>query len=394
MKKNIAILIPSLKGGGAERVASLLSCNLPSNINQYIILYDDSRLDYPYKGKLISLDSKHANTVIEKMRVLYKRIKRVKEIKRKYHIDATISFLESANVVNLFARVDDKVILSIRNYKSKEINNLVGQVYKLLIKFFYNKADGIASVSELIKKDLVNNFNVSEEKISVIYNPYDIKKIQNLAREEIPGHEREIFDSPVIINMGRLTEQKGQINLIRSFLKVKKTVQNAHLVILGEGKLLKDLKRLAKRYKIESDIHFLGFKANPFCYIKRAKVFVLSSLYEGFPNALVEAMSCNTPVISTDCKSGPREIIAPCTSLNKYITDSEYAQYGILVPPLKGNRVDMTADLTEEEEIMADAITSLLTNRDMHIRYTEMAGKRASQLTIDNFVSKFITLIE
>ena len=120
---------------------------------------------------------------------------------------------------------------------------------------------------------------------------------------------QELFSFPVVINVARLEEQKGQEYLIRSFVRIKKEIPLTKLVILGEGHLEHKLRDLAKGLGLEQDVVFLGWQKNPFKFLAYSKVFVLSSLWEGFPNTLLEAMALGLPVISTDCPSGPNEII-------------------------------------------------------------------------------------
>jgi len=165
MKKNIAILIPQLGGGGAERVASNLSLYLSDDkYNKYIIVNDDERLDYPYKGHLISLKTKATKNIFGKIINLVKRIFKLKRIKKKYKIDTTISFLSGPNINNILSRENDKIIISVRNFISKEAKGFYGAIFKLSIKYLYNKADKVVVVSNAIKDDLVKNFGLEEKK--------------------------------------------------------------------------------------------------------------------------------------------------------------------------------------------------------------------------------------
>ena len=368
-KKNLAIIIPTLRGGGAERAASNLSLHLPEEYHKYIILYDTEKMDYAYKGELIDLNTKVIVNPLGKIKNFIKRIYKVKKLKKELKIDTTISFLEGSNIINIFTKQRDKVIISVRNFKSKSSEGFYGKLYKLLIQVFYNKADIIVVVSKAIKRDLIENFGLNKEKIIVIYNFYEIEKINELAREVLEDEYIEIFNNPVVITAGSLTRQKGHWHLIRTFKKVKEEVPDAMLVILGQGKLEAYLKKLTKDLGLEKDVHFLGYKKNPFKYIARSTVYTFPSLFEGFPNALCEAMACGVTVISSDCKSGPREILAPDTDIDQQAKEIEYVKYGILLPVCDGNYYDAGDPLTSEERLLQEAIVKVLSNENLKKEY-------------------------
>jgi len=394
MKKNVAILIHQLANGGAERVASNLSLYLSDDkYNKFIIINNDERLEYPYQGQLINLGTKVKSNIIGKFLNIIKRIHKLRKIKKNYKIDVTISLLSSANINNILSRRNDKVIVSVRNFISKELKGFYGKLNKLSIKCLYNKADEVVVVSKAIKEDLVKNFGLKENKIKVIYNPYDIVKINQLAEEEIAEDQIKIFNNPIIITAGRLSEQKGQWHLIRAFKKVKFEIPDAKLIILGQGELKDYLRQLASDLKLENDIYFLGFQKNPFKYIARSNIYVLPSLYEGFPNALCEAMACRVPVISSDCKSGPREILAPETDINIEAQDIEYNKFGILVPVCDGIMYRYDEELTKEEELLSSSIINLLKNKEIQEKYAVEAFNRVKDFSKENIIKNWENII-
>ena len=390
MKKNIAILIPKLAGGGAERAASNLSLHLDNEkYNKYVIVYNSNDKDYSYEGQMIDLDAVAISNPFGKIYNFFKRIYKLKKVKKKYDIDATISFLSGPNLVNILSKENDKVIVSVRSFISKNLNGFYGNLHKFLIKKFYNKADKIISVSDVLKKDLKNEYGISEEKIKVIYNNYDIDSINKMSNETIETKYKDIFNKPTIINMGRLTEAKGQWHLIRAFSKVKEEVKDAQLVILGKGELENYLKKLTLDYGLEKDIHFLGFKNNPFKYIANSTLFVFPSLYEGFPNALAEAMVCKIPVVSSDCKSGPREILAPDIDCNKEIENIKYAKYGILTPIFDGFHYDGKDELSEKERQLANIIVRVIENKKFLKKYSKLSYERVNDFSTTNIIKEW-----
>ncbi|QTL99721.1 glycosyltransferase [Iocasia frigidifontis] len=392
MKKNIGIIIPTLSNGGAERVVSNLSCGLSENVNMKIILYDGSKIDYPYKGEIIDLNITTTNNPFSKFLAFIKRIYKVKKIKEKYDLDVTISFLGNSNLVNIITK-RKKTLISIRNLKSKQLKGVYGSIYKFLIRFFYGKADIIVAISKMVKADLIDNFNLDANKITVIYNPCNIYNIKKLANQELEKKYEIAFKNPTIINIGRLTHQKGQWHLIRALKKVKERVKNAKLFILGQGELEYYLKELAKNLGLLKDIYFLGFQKNPFKYINKSKLFVFSSLYEGFGNVVIESMACGISVISTDCKAGPREILAPDTDIKKQTKKAEYAEYGVLVPVCDGNKYQADVKLTREEDILANQIIKMLQNQELRNSYCEKSIKRANEFEVSGIVEEWSKLL-
>jgi glycosyltransferase involved in cell wall biosynthesis len=139
---------------------------------------------------------------------------------------------------------------------------------------------------------------------------------------------------------GRFTKDKGQWYLIRAFKKILNTIPDVRLVLLGEGKLQGYAKKLTSDLGITDKVHFLGFQQNPFKFISQATVFAFPSLWEGFPVALVEALICKAAVVAADCKSGPRELLAPDTDFAQTSRGIEKSQYGVLIPPFDGEFKD------------------------------------------------------
>ena len=392
MNKNIAFLIPSLRNGGAERVLSNMSINLDEKFNQTIIVWDSNNIDYPYNGEIVDIQVFNKDSILENIGVLLKRIKEVKKYKKEKSIDTTISLLEGPNIVNIFSRKKDKVIISVHNFQSKERKGMYGKIFKFLIKHFYNKADYVVAVSSHIKKDLVENFNISEEKVKVIYNPFDIKAIESLMKEDIEDEYKFIFEKPVIINAGRLTEQKGQWHLIKSFYEVKKTNPDCNLVILGQGELEEDLKKLAKELGIEDSVFFLGFQKNPFKFIHNADIFALTSLFEGFPMCLAESMVCKTPIISVDCKSGPREMLYDDADISKCANKVEHATFGVLSCPFN-DTTDFSTNINNEEKEFAKGLVELLNDKGLREEYHSKASKRVKDFDVANILKQWESII-
>jgi len=177
-----------------------------------------------------------------------------------------------------------------------------------LMRLFYPWADKVVAVSKGVADDLVRITRLPKDKIQVIYNPVVTSEFFIKAEEPLDHPWFKPGEPPVILGVGRLTEAKDFPTLIRAFTLVRKE-RPARLMILGEGEDRPKLDALVKELGLEKDVALPGFVENPYKYMKRAAVFVLSSKWEGLPTVLIEAMALGTPVVSTACPSGPSEIL-------------------------------------------------------------------------------------
>ncbi len=351
-KVKVLFVIPNFWMGGAERVLSVLLEHLDRNkIQPFCIVYDLRRTyKVPEDVKMHCLNLPGTDSKFKKIVYTLKRIIKIKRIIKKEEPDIVFSFLHKVNLLTIFTMLlayilknkgKTKLFISERTTISvhlKKCKRGYREITKFLIKHFYPMADKVIANSLGIKEDLIMNFNFSEGKIDVIYNPVDIAEIDKLSQEEVVEHPWFQEDIPVIINVGSLNIPKAQSYLLKAFKLVRDKVRS-RLVILGEGEKEYELKQLAEDLRITDDVAFLGFQGNPFKFVRKSSVFVLSSIYEGFPNVLIEAMACGVPVVSTRCPSGPAEII----------TDSVN---GFLVP-------------VKDEVKLAEAILQIITNPDM-----------------------------
>jgi glycosyltransferase involved in cell wall biosynthesis len=220
-----------------------------------------------------------------------------------------------ANILAVWARqitgIPATIVLSEQNTLTSVSNgehDLRWKLYPGLAKWFYPWADWVTAVSEGVADDLMQAARLSPSQVQVIYNPIvtpDLLK-KSAAPLEHPWFQRG--EPPVILGVGRLTAQKAFDVLIEAFAEVRRSKQ-VRLLILGEGEDRPMLERLIKRLQLDGDVELPGFVSNPYSYMAHAGVFVLSSRWEGLPTVLVEAMSLGTPVVATDCPSGPREIL-------------------------------------------------------------------------------------
>lgn len=393
MKKNIGFLLPSMNSGGAERVVSRLSCILSDEYNVYIILFEDTYIKYKFCGTMVNMDIKaQPNKKYARLFLPIKRGKKLREIKKNLNLDTVISFMDSPNLVNIISRIYNcKTILSIRNFNHKNQNWLI----KMIMKTLYSKADCIISVSNVITEKMIKEYGIGTNKAVTIYNPYDTNQINEYAKEELDKEYQDFFNSgDIFISVGRHVYQKGFWHLVKAFKLVHDENPSAKLVIIGRDESDGKAEQLAKNLGIADSVLFIGYQENPFKYIRRSSVYVLSSLFEGFPNAMVEAMACGCPVIATDCKSGPREILYETTNLDNVCTEVEKADYGILVPPLdpEENWDPLVVHQTETE--LAKAMLMYLREDALKNSYSTKALERVEKYSYKASKQKFKVIIE
>jgi glycosyltransferase involved in cell wall biosynthesis len=191
------------------------------------------------------------------------------------------------------------------------------RILDILMKRMYDSAEKVVAVSKGVATDMYETLSLEDEP-KVIYNPVVTPSLFHQANEPLNDPWFNPDSPPVVLSAGRLQEEKDFTTLINAFVQLRKEIPS-RLVILGKGDKKKKLKRTAKEYNVADDVRFPGFVDNPYKYMKRADVFALSSKREGLPTVLIEAMACGTPVVSTDCPSGPAEIL-------------EGGKWGYLVP--------------------------------------------------------------
>lgn len=411
--KNVLLLVNQLHGGGAQKVISNLSIELCNDYNLTLVIYNDiEKIVYPYKGDLIRIELPYANDTssnpfFARLIRFIVLIRKLRTLKKKRKIDISISFMEASNIINVLSGRGEKRILSVRSYLTLEFKDHKRMnILKNAIRVLYNRADSIVVPSSLIQKDLVNNFNVNENKVALIYNFIDKDKINGLKMEPV---EKELefldFTFPFLINVGRLTYPKGQWFLIPLLKKVQQKIPNAKLIIVGEGLLKDTLISLAIKADLSvfdinsgtnsgsinnSDIILLGYQSNIYPFLFKSNLFIFSSVYEGFPNVIIEAMACHLPILSADCVSGPREILAPGTEGALKINSIELAKFGILLPVLD----DKDPDLENKLNSWAEAAVQILSDETVSTHYRQQSLLRSEDYEKAGIMKQWINLIE
>lgn len=316
----IALYIPSMSGGGAERVMLALANGLVEKDIQVDLLLN--KVDGPYlkyASRKVNIVNLNTSRVLNSILPLSKYLRREKP-------DVILSAMNYVNIVAVMAQLisgsNTKVVLSEHGNlteSKKNLGRIKGLVITSLMKWAYRKSHAIVAVSDGVADALSNELKISRNKITTIYNPIFSQDIVKRSNELISHPWVGKNALPLVIGVGRLTLQKDFSTLIHAFKQVL-VKRECNLIILGEGKLRSELENLIKTLGLQDNVQLPGFVDNPYAWMSQADLFVLSSVHEGFGNVIVEAMACGTPVVSTDCPSGPSEIL-------------EDGKWGDLVPP-------------------------------------------------------------
>jgi len=393
-KKHIALFVRSFEGsGGAERAFLNLGVGLAGKghrVDLVMARYKGHYLDQiPSEIKIVDLKVKSAK---ESLRVIHKLGRdacfwtQMVLAKKPHYVlgalpgladylheekpDALIASMDYPNAVAVvardLARVKSMIALSVQNTLSEEIARAKKRRVRAQAKVdqrFYPRADAVVTVSRGVADDLAKTLNMSGTNLVTIYNPVVSERLVRQAAEPLSHHWFSGGGPPVILSVGGFKPAKDHATLLRAFALVRKERQ-VRLLLLGEGKLRENLTLLAEELGILDDVEMPGFVDNPFQYMANASLFVLSSVFEGLPTVLIEALACGCPVVSTICPSGPEEIL-------------NHGRYGRLVP-------------MSDEVAMAEAISqSLDTPQDK-----ENLVARSEEFSLDRATDNYLRLID
>ena len=378
--KKIMILVSKICKGGSERAAINVAENLSKKYDVVIVMPqvdDDFVKVEQYNCTVKCIEIKDIDTI--------KIIKKIKKFKKENGITHCISFGTKSNFINAITRTDEKVIISVRNYLSLSEQELKKKFkYKVASKL----CDYIVAVSRTVELNQIKNYKIKPSKICTIPNYCNKEYIQqSIQKYDIDEKDKPIFENgKIIINVGKLKNQKGQWHLIRAFKEVVKNNKNAKLIILGMGELEEYLKKLIVDMHLENNVFILGHKnKNIYTYMAKSDIFVFPSLYEGMPNVVLEAMACGLPIIATDCYGGNKEIIAPKLPLDEDIKIIEKCEYGILIPKLDTNKYGADDKLTKEEKMIADAINQMIEDSSLIEKYKQKSNERINDFNQANY---------
>jgi glycosyltransferase involved in cell wall biosynthesis len=348
--KRVAVYLPSLTGGGAERIFLILAAGLTHRgwSVDLVVAEEGGPLlrEVSPRVRLVGLGASHVTRSVVPFASYLRRNRP----------DAVLTAMTHANLAAIAAvtisGIHTRLVVTEHQHLSTSLAGSAARrerLFPLLIRLLYPRAARVVAVSHGVADDLAERTMLPRSMISVEKNPIRIEELRALGRVP-PRHAWfEQGEPPVILGVGRLTRQKDFGTLVRAFGRVHDG-RRVRLMLLGEGEERPMLEALVSSLGLAEDVQIMGFVPNPYPYYGAASLFVLSSLWEGLPTVLLEAMAFGLPIVSTDCPSGPKEIL-------------EGGRLGGLVP-------------TEDPSALAQAIATALPPGDGRLRreYDNLPG--------------------
>ncbi|MBO4392670.1 MAG: glycosyltransferase [Clostridia bacterium] len=377
--KNILIVVPTLKLGGSERAAVNTAQIMSKDFQVHFAVFDGKDAVYSPVCFVNDLKLPVKTSKIKKILQVLKRSISVRKIKKREKIDYCISFGPTANLVNVISGRKSKNIINLRGYAATAESPFAS--------FLYRRCDLIICCSREIKRFVDITFPKYASKSFVLYNPFDIESLRAQGAEAVDDFD---FSRRTVVTHGRLNAIKNQYRLIKSFSIVHAEHPDVQLLIIGEGEMREKLQKLIDDLGLRSYVNLIGFRSNPFKYLAKSTIFVLSSFSEGFPNALVEGMTF-LPAVSVDCPSGPCEILRNNGNL-EHTNAIEEAEYGILVKPT--TNTNCSCGISDDDKLLAQAICLLLDDENKLLDYRRKSMQRASDFSYESYKANLLHILE
>lgn len=370
--QKICLLIPTLQQGGAERVVSKLSKLLNRNYNVTIVVFDSSNIFYDVECNLISLDVKPTSNFFSKLIDVINRLVKFSNVVKQERFDACLSFGESANYINALSLGTHRKYISLRGYGTILRMKKRKKISQLLI----NRSDGIFCVSKKIEEELKTSFIINISTY-VIYN--NAPSLIEFQRDKLSKNDSEF----VFVTCGTLKKEKGYIYLLHAF-KLLEDI-NSKLIIIGpDGDDSDNIKNEILKLDLSNRVRLTGKIKDLYEIYKNCDCFVLSSIQEGFPNVLIEAMSFCLPVISTNCPTGPWEILSD-ENYSK-IDKIKFLEYGIISPDITTNESNGVTQLYK-------AMKEIMTNEKLRFEYRFNSYEGSKRFNDNKVLKQYIEML-
>lgn len=410
--KKIMLITPMLHQGGFERICVMTARALSQrrDTEAVIVVFSMEDIAFDIAGlSVIDLKLKAKDGRLRKILNIIRRGIKLTALQKKLGTDISYSFGTTANIANSLSRGAKKKISACHSFEE-----IRGRIYMKLIS---RCTDRVLCCSKKMADLVQESYGFPNAK--ALWNPCDIQGILAQSRKE-PDKDIGFFreNGKILVSMGREDDVKGFWHLLKIFRRVYEEEENVGLAVIGEGGF-EEYRRLAKELGVEKRVFFTGLKKNPFPYLRESDIYLLTSLSEGLPNALVEALALSLPVVSANCLSGPAEILHGDFREAEAQKEVFLGDYGILVPPLSTEK-DLSVRwepegealcreeaekspcrgekkrivLEEAEEKFAGAVLRLLQDEALYKSYRDKAPARAGDFSTENYMEGLLSCME
>lgn len=396
-KRKLMLISPMLHQGGFERVCITTARLMEPWFDVTIVVFCSANIAYDVSGlHIVDLRLGVRKGKAAKILNILRRSFRLRRLKKKLRPDIAYSFGPTANLANAFSKTGkEKVWLGLRNYTDIE------ETAK--IRLFVRLADLMICCSKRIEEELHRTFHF--DRTCTLYNLYDVESIRREAQQKepkLPWGEKDAAGRKlrILVSMGRDDDMKGFWHMLKAFSLVRREIPEARLLLLGAGSFAL-YRQLAADLGISDAVYFAGMQREPYQYLKKGEVYLLTSRNEGFPNALVEGMALGLAAVSVDCMTGPAEILLEDGDTSAFGRQRErgerpviYGEYGILLPEMGRERNLDAGDIAQEERDLAAVVTGLLQDAALLSRYRQAAMERARLFTYESYAERFLELAD
>ena len=393
--KKLLLISPMLHQGGFEKVCVETARLLSPYYEVHILIFDSTDRFFDTEGlDVIDINVPSKSGKAGKIMNVLKRCRKVRAVKKRRGIDITYSFGSTANIVNVLSRCGDRIVTGIHG--GIDLDNPTN------MRLFFGRSDAVLCCSRgilgLARRRYASSFDVSRGVY--VFNPIDTGRIARMAKEE-PA-DFPAGKGRTLLTVGRDDPQKGYWHLIKAFSLLADKHPDLRLMIVGGGTFTQ-AKALCEALGISDRVRFTGLKENPYQYMKRADLYVLSSNHEGFPVAMAEAMAAGLPAVAADARTGPRELLLPddqydtlCAGDPDYTADHGPVRGigGILFGMLSEEEDYDPASMPAEDERFAECIGSVLADEALRRKMAEEAAGRAASYGTEVYIKSLRGVLE
>lgn len=368
--------------GGTERSAANISKVLADEHNVLLALYDGTQIKYSFAGRLIDFQLPPKKTFLGKVLNTFLRDVKLRKLIKQEQIDILYTFTAIGNRQTRYPYNTGKII------SARDFGRMFEKSYEY--KKALNKSAAMICNSEYTKQFYLLKYPEDRDKVFSLYNYIDIAEIREQALETVDAEFLAFLNQheKTIVAVGRFCKEKGFEYLIDSFSKAREKNQELGLVLIGDGEYKAKYLEAIEKCDVGGHVYFTGFQKNPYKYMSRCRCFVLSSLSEGFPNALAEAMALGLPVIADNCYSGPAEILRRDQNYNSVTDIYQECEYGILTPRIT------EADNRHALAQLAAAMKDLLSSDEKMQHYAKLSIERACEFSREAVSEKLDSIFE